>query len=297
LLALFSDSHTGEKVSGPETHEWNRYNRAILTRRVQHYAAQLLKWVRALRTAYDFQGAAVIALGDMISGDIHEELLRTNEVDPPAQAVEAGRQLANFVRLIAPAFPKVRVEMIGGSNHSRLSKRYQFKRGHLNSFDYVAYEIAVQALRDHKKIRMAHHPGREGRVEIEGWRFLCGHGDDVMGWMGIPWYGIQRQIRQKGYQHMKAMRDQVRSGAAVSDGFDYALGGHWHTPFWLDGEFMVNGSFTGTVELDVAKGRGSPPKQVTALLSPSHGLFGSVAWRLDDAAEERKLEGVSWDEA
>lgn len=297
MLALFSDLQAGETVRSVEVHQWNRYNRAIMLARVRYYAERVLQWARGMRHLYDIRGLVVLVLGDLISGDIHEELMRTNEVDPPVQAVEAGRVLGNFVRSVSSAFPKVRVEMIGGSNHSRLTRRYQFKRGAMNSFDYVAHEIAAGVLADHKKARLVHHPGREALVTIEGWKFLCGHGDDVMSWMGIPWYGIQRAIRRKGYQHMKQILEEIREGRPVRSGFDVAVGAHWHTPFWLDGEFMVNGSFTGTTELDVAAGRGSAPKQMTAFLSKNHGLFGSVAWRLDRPKVEQPLERLDWAEA
>ena len=88
----------------------------------------------------------IICLGDFISGDIHEELTRTNEFPTPVQCVEAGYLVAEAVAQIATVFPSVRVEFVTLDNHSRLTRKYQYKQGGMNSFNYLVGAIAQMRL-------------------------------------------------------------------------------------------------------------------------------------------------------
>jgi len=292
MLVLFGDLHIGERIDPKETEDWGRYNYAIAERRTARYLGCLTRWADVLRAGYRIDRCTVVCLGDMISGDIHEELRRTNEFPPPVQAVAAGRLLAALVSGLAGRFRSVRVYGVSGSNHSRLSKRYQFKGGTLNSFDFVAYEHARALLTAHRNVQLRILPAKKHTVRIAGFWFLCGHGDHVRAWMGISWYGIERDLGREAKRRLERLMEQLRRELPVEGMMDYGLGAHWHTPFVGPSfKYLVNGSLSGTNEYDHSSGRHAPPQQVAALISPKHGLFGPISWRLD-TPEEADLLGV-----
>jgi len=295
LLVEVSDWQIGEKTDPKQTDDWGRFNYAIAQRRVQTYLECLLRFMAVQRSGYRLDDCYVVALGDLISGDIHEDLRRTNEFPPPVQAIAAGRLFAQFVSTLSAHFRRVEVHCIGGSNHGRLTPRYQFKDGTLNNWDWVVYEYIAALLQRHTNVSVYHYLARKALITIARYNFLCSHGDHVVAWMGIPWYGIERDLGREARRRLERVMEQIRQGVPVSAGFDYGLGAHWHVPFvGPNFSYLINGSLTGTSELGHVKGLHAPPQQVAALVSPNHGLFAPIAWRLDTGEEMAlmKIDGM-----
>jgi hypothetical protein len=294
-LVLFGDAHVGERTDPAQAEGWGRYSYAIAQRRTENYLRCLTQWLTTLRAGYCIEDCAVVLLGDMTSGDIHEELMRTNEFPPPVQAVAAGRLVAALVSGLAGQFHALTVYGVGGSNHGRLSRKYQFKGGVLNNWDFVVYEHARALLARHANVALHVLSAKKEAVRIANHWFLCGHGDHVKSWMGIPWYGIERDLGRESRRRLDRLQEQLRRDTPVEGLMDYGLGAHWHTPFVGPSfRYIVNGSLSGTNEFDHSCGRHAAPQQVAALISPKHGLFGPVAWRLD-TEDEAKLQTNSTD--
>lgn len=287
LLAILSDLHTGEVTDVAETDGWGIYNPAILEQRIGNYSANLLKWTGVQRGGYSIQDCHIMLLGDMVSGDIHPELSVTNACPVPMQITLAGRAVAGFVASMAGQFKAVTVHAIAGSNHSRLTRKPQFKQGAYNSYDITAYEHARVLMRDVKNVTFHLYRAKKQVVEVAGHNWLCGHGDWIRAWMGLPWYGMVREMGREALRRLERVMEQVRNDEPVDQHFDYIAAGHWHVPF-IGPNFnsIINGSVTGTNELDHTLGRHAPPQQVSALVSPEHGMFAPTAWRLDTGDEQ-----------
>jgi len=287
-LVLFGDAHVGERTDPKQAEGWGRYNYAIAQMRTENYLRCLTQWIGTLRAGYCIEDCAIVLLGDMTSGDIHEELMRTNEFPPPVQAVAAGRLIAALASGLAGQFRALTLYGVGGSNHGRLSRKYQFKGGVLNNWDFVVYEHARALLSRHTDVALHILPAKKEAIHVANHWFLCGHGDHVKSWMGIPWYGIERDLGRESRRRLDRLQEQLRRDAPVEGMMDYGLGAHWHTPFVGPSfRYIVNGSLSGTNEFDHSCGRHAPPQQVAALISPKHGLFGPVAWLLDTVEETR----------
>ena len=296
VVPLFSDLQAGENTNPKHVDGWGRFNYAILSARRREYQRRFLRWVGVQRGGYTISDCTVVALGDMISGDLHEDLVRTNEFPPPMQVVAAAREVAGFVSAMSGSFRRVTLEWIGASNHGRITRKPSMKAAALMNWDYAVCEMAAALLAKHGNVTIRHHIGRSEVLNIEGWKFLASHGDTVRAWMGIPWYGIERELSREARRHLVRMREQVRREEPVEGGFDYGLGAHWHTPFIGPSfSFIVNGSFTGSTDLDDAVGRHAGPQQVSFLVSPTHGMFSPVAWKLETEAEAA-LVGVDGQE-
>jgi len=286
MLALWSDVHVGEWIDQAQTDGWGMFNYAIAEARTQRYAERLLRWAATMRGGYRIEEAHLLALGDMISGDIHEELSRSNEFPAPIQALLSGRLIAMLASALAGGFRKVRIHAVSGGNHGRLTRKPQHKQGALNNWDYVAYAYAAALLRGCPNVVCDLHEAKKVVADIDGFKFLLGHGDHVRAWMGLPYYGLARDLGREAERRLSRIMDQIRADERIDGGMDYGLGGHFHAPFTgPSGRYLINGSLSGTTELDHDVGRHAAPQQVSALLHKRHGLFGVTYWRLDDPTD------------
>jgi hypothetical protein len=265
---MLSDWQIGEVIDDAQAGGWGAYDLAVARRRVLALAEKLLDWVEVQRSGYRIDGLEVPFLGDLVSGDIHDELRITNEFPTPVAACEAGKLAADLLAVIAPHFNIVRAHFIGADNHGRLTKKPQYKQGALNNWNVVVCEVMRARLREHKNIILNFEVANPAVVEIEGSDILMAHGHDIKAWMGIPWYGMER------YRGRNAIRYAMK-GKSIRLG----LCGHYHTPAEIPG-WMMNGCLTGTTELDHAKGRFSCPSQKSFLWNRTHGAFNRTDWDL-----------------
>ena len=289
-LFLFSDTHVGENTRPAQVENWNRYNYAIATARTARYVHDSLKWINILRQGYEIKKCHVVVLGDMIGGEIHEDMIAANEFPVPVQVIGAGRLLTSLVSSLSRSFDNVMVHCVSGSNHGRRTKKRSFKDAVINNYDFIVYEYARASLKNCNNVELSILPSQKTTINICNYWFLCGHGDHVRAWMGIPWYGLERDYRQESKRRLERVLDQIRREKPVEGALDFGLGAHWHTPFVGPSmKYLINGSLSGSCEYDHAAGRAARPQQVAALVSQKHGLFSPVFFRLDDESSETNL--------
>lgn len=263
----FSDWQTGEKVSANETEGFGEFNWEIQQRRVRAITDAFLRWVETARHGYRIDECRILSLGDLISGDIHDNLQRTNEFPIPDQTAKAGLLLADEVGRIAAHFAHIVVEEICSDNHGRLTRKPQSKQKSLNNMSYLVHVIANERLSRTANVECRLHLGMKKVVDIAGKKVLLQHGDNISSWNGIPYYGLERE---RAREATKRMRTDL--------GFDYMNIGHFHVPAIIAGNIIVNGSLPGTNEFDHSCGRHAPPAQVAYMMHPEHGLFNFVAF-------------------
>lgn len=267
-VGLASDWHIGQVTPKDETEGFGEFNYAIAQRRVFEYADALIKWVAVQRSGYAIPNLHLFSLSDHISGDIHDELKITNEFPLPVQTVKAGMLLGEFVRRLAPHFEIVTVEANSADNHSRLTRKPQTSQKAANSMAYIVHFIAREHCRDIPNVVFNMPLQTQFVVDVQGWKFLLEHGDNIRGWGGIPHYGLQRKKSQEALKRMN-----------TDMGFDYWCIGHFHCPDVL-GNLYMNGALTGTTTYDHACGRHSEPVQVGFLVHPKKGVFNHVKFKL-----------------
>lgn len=245
---LLSDWHSGEVVDPVQVGGLNEFNWAILERRVDDVRDALLsfKGVRPELTGLDLW-----FLGDMVSGDIHEELSVTNEFPVAEQSVKVGVLMAELVTSLAPHYPELRITCVSG-NHARTKKPHASKNV-FDSWDWVAYQHAM-ALTSKLETVTWHIP-RAGMTvtTIAGMNWLLWHGDGVRSSMpGVPAGGVTRRANE--FRKQYAMQGQPLDGLAC---------GHFHSANMWAGNVFINGSLIGTNEHGLKNyGGGEAPKQL-----------------------------------
>ena len=265
-----SDWQIGEVTQAAETEGFGEFNFVIAERRVFNLIEGFLGWVDMHRKAgYNIQSLHIFSEADLVSGNIHYELEVTNEFPVTVAAVKAGMLLSETIRQLAPHFDEVVVWEMSADNHGRLTRKSQAKQGGLNNYSYVAHVVCNETLKNHKNIDIHMGEGTKLLADVLGKKFLISHGHHIMGQMGIPYYGMERDRAREAVKRQNTDKS-----------FDYISIGHWHVPAIISGNILVNGSLTGTTEFDHMSGRHALPSQVSFMVHPVHGLFNWTAWKL-----------------
>ena len=259
---MLSDWHIGEVIQKDEMEGFNEFTYQIAEDRIFDIIDSFLKWVEVQRKIYTIKTVSVLGLGDWVSGNIHAELLATNEFPLPVQTAKAGLLFGEILVRLSPHFNLVHVAEVGADNHGRLQPKPQAKQKSKNSMSYLVHTIANQYASKQKNVIPNEAAGIKMVVEIAKHKFLLEHGDTVKAYMGIPYYGMNRE---RGREAMKRM--------GTSKEFDYMGLGHWHVPGFVEGCVIVNGSLSGTTEFDHSVGRHAEPAQVAFMVHAKHGVF------------------------
>jgi hypothetical protein len=258
-----TDWHIGMKADPAEIEDFNAFDFGIAKDRVAQLGQSIVNWVTMHRGAYTVDEIVLHCTGDFVSGDIHQELLVTNEFPTPVQAVKAGGLLSDFVAMLAPHFPKIRVEFVTLDNHGRLTKKPQKSQGGFNNWSYVVGHVAAERLAKFSQVQFNIYPRASQVVEVNGLRYLLMHGNGIMGTWGIPWYGIERR---------KQRESMARMNMEVGKHFDKIVLGHFHSALNHE-HWQIGGSLSGTDANDHTEGRHSRPHQTVWMVHPKHGEF------------------------
>ena len=271
-LLLLSDWHIGEVVSEEEVSYSNKFDLEVATRRVELIYENIYEIVKAdldkhkkkkLDSLYVWLG------GDMVSGIIHNELEKTNQLTISDQVFITAQLLYYLLTDLLEIFKDLYIICSVG-NHGRITKKPEYKNKY-NTFDYMLYKtlyVMFNSLDDKSKSRIHWYISKElfSIVNILGYNFVFSHGDTIRMWNNIPYYGIIRDLYSKQSISLTLNKGKI----------DYYVIGHFHTPSSLNvnGIYVImNGSLKGIDEYSLAKGFISIPSQKLLKISSDRGLM------------------------
>lgn len=261
FVLMWSDLHAAEIVNAEQMGGVNEYDWGVMLQRHDKMVAALESFKN--HRPYPVHTLHIAGLGDMVTGDIHDELRVTNEMVVMESALQLGLDGAAFIERLVPLFDRITFDGIVG-NHGRTQKKPQMKNQHDN-FDWMVYKLI--------ELRLANYPSVEVRVPkapftsftvLDKFRCFCFHGDGITTNMpGIPWGGVQRRSRELERQFEPVMGK-----------IDHFLLGHFHQPNVVDNRrIIVNGSVKGPDEYSIKRyGAGSPASQNLLTFHPERGL-------------------------
>lgn len=267
-VLLLSDHHAGQVVNRAEMEGFNEYNFDVFANRMWFLTEEVAKITRVLRAGLYINELHVFMLGDMGEFSIHEELEKTNQFPEIPNIGMSALIYAQALAILTQVYPRIHCVCIVG-NHGRLKHRKYFKHKY-NNYDWAIYQITALMLREYIErgiitFEIPHSPATV--TEVNGWKFLLSHGDEVRGWGGWPEYGIRR--REAREQLLRRHRG----------GFDYWCLGHWHSPRDDDDRRIVNGSLIGPDEYSkTTLGAATEPMQMFFLVSEKYGK--GLTWAL-----------------
>lgn len=275
ITAVLSDLHADERVD-PAQMEWvNGYDREIAERRLQRFFEGVVTTGHSVLPQSKTDGVILPIIGDIVSGQIHEELRETNEFPTGATVFHYAEQIASGLNLLLEEFGRVFVPCIVG-NHGRLDKRVRFKNRVKDNWDWVLYQVLATYFKNNKHITFYIPDSPDASWPVYDFTYRATHGDQFRGGNGIA--GIFSPILRG--DHKKRKRQ-----ASVGAPYDYLIIGHWHQLLDM-GKIVCNGSIKGYDEF--ASGNNfefERPQQALWLTTPDDGktIFSPI---LVDAADE-----------
>lgn len=261
-VAFLSDTHFDEVVHPEQVNYVNGYDREIATRRLENFFQNVVRMNRDYIAGVNISGMVLAMGGDMVSGNIHEELKESNQEGILDTVLYWTEQLAAGIDLLADTVPYLYVPCVVG-NHGRLDKKPRAKGAAHENYDYLIYRLLEREFSEYDNVTFDVSSGVEQRFTIYDTRFILMHGDDFKGGTGIS--GMLAPLMLG--QHRTSKRE-----VAIGTPFDYMLIGHWHQLAFLPG-LMVNGSLKGYDEFAMRKKFGfQAPEQAYFLVDPKHGV-------------------------
>ncbi len=275
-----SDIHGMEVVRKEETLGMNEYNPTIMNRRLDMCFRKVVELVELRRGSLFVPKLVIAEEGDMVSGEIHDELVSTNVERMMIAAVRVASLIAQGIAYLAPHFDQIDVVCVPG-NHARLTKKTQFKEHYIN-WDYMCYQWQAVFCKALANVRFIIPKSPFELYTVENSKLLLYHGDNIQSWNQVPWYGIERA-------DMKLTK--LFEGADKH--YDAILMGHFHRRFDMDtvtGPIICNGSVKGGDEFALGKLMVSnAPSQNLLYFHSKHGYIGGGPILLHDADHDEKL--------
>jgi len=273
-LLHLSDLHVGEVVRAEETGGINAYSPEIFQRRFRRMIAASINILPRWSADCDLQGVVVALNGDLISGDIHDELRRTNALTAHEQVALATDEIAAGILQIADRFGQVLVTVTPG-NHGRSTEKTHAKRMAALSYDTMVGNILTRQFANDSRITINLSSGPDILFSIFGWSILQTHGDSMGTGGGQGFAGPELPIVRGGKKVKLA-------GFAAGERYDIILTAHYHTSS-NPGTVLANGSMVGYSEYAVRiRGVPEPPMQWLALIHEKWGLRERVPVVLED---------------
>lgn len=242
FVTFLSDVHAGERVDEREMNGVNAYNLEVCERRLERFFDRTILVAERYLTGVTTDGIVLALGGDLVSGDIHDELEQTNECST-YEAVEflVPRLVAGITKLL-DTFGNVHVVSAPG-NHGRDSKKPRSKgRSAHNADTHVAQLVRMML---EPIIRTGAAPvsfsipkSFDAGFKVYDWSFNLEHGDTFK-------FSGTSEIGSIGPVKRGTLRKSNRLLAEDAP-MDYNLIGHFHQfmPMAPQG-FVVNGSLKG----------------------------------------------------
>lgn len=277
---LLSDVHAGEVISDDELLGLNGFDIAICRRRLRRLFAATCEVGSRWGSDSDVRGAVLTLGGDLISGDIHEELRITNELTSHEQVRFAVEEIAGGIRHLVEAFGRVHVVSVPG-NHGRTTIKPTAKLYSRLSYDTLIAQMLSDVFAKNPRVTFQITPATDAIFPVLGHVVLATHGDKMGTGGGQGFAGPVLPI-VRGTKKIEAQ--QARAGRRP----DLILHGHYHTSA-NPGPVLSNGSIPGYSEYgNGLRASLEPPQQWAFLISDRWGLRERAEIKLED----RKVIGL-----
>jgi hypothetical protein len=282
---FISDVHGGEVVRPSEIYHSNEYNMRIMKQRFEYTLKTAIHLLQILDHDMRYPGLVMPLGGDMISGNIHDELMATNELQTMPTLLEMHEMLVKGITLMADTFGSVFLPCVGG-NHGRDTKKIWNKQRNHTSFDWLMYQYLAKHFEviGDKRVNFFIPDGPDAHYKVHNVRYLLTHGDQFRGGDGIigPIGPLTRGNQKK----------QARN-QAIDMEYDVMICGHWHQYIQLR-RLIVNGSIKGYDEYAFSNNFSfEEPQQALWVTNARYGITYRMPVLCEPPAKPSTTEWVS----
>lgn len=269
---FLSDIHYDEFVDPAQINYVNDYNREIADRRIKHVFKNGITILNNYIAKPNYDGIIIALGGDMLSGNIHDELARTNEAPILRSVIDLTQLLIDGISTYADVFGKVHVPCVVG-NHGRLHKKPVAKNRVFDNYEWLIYQYIAKHFRNDKRVTVQIPDAPDAIFKVYDRTFLLTHGDQFRGGSGIS--GIMTPL------HM-GLHKKHKKHAAIHNPFDVMILGHFHQYIHTN-SMVVNGSIKGYDEwVNLMNFPFEPPQQALWINHPKAGMVMRTPILCDD---------------
>ena len=280
---FISDVHGGEHVYASQINGVNEYSVAIMRERFKTLIDSAVHLLKIISPSMDYPGLVLPLGGDMISGNIHDELTATNELNSMPAVLELYGILVGIITQLVEIFGAVFLPCVGG-NHGRDTMKIWNKDRNNTSFDWLLYRFLAKHFESDKRITFFIPDGPDAYYKVYDHAYLLTHGDQFRGGDGM--IGCLGPILRG--DHKKRSRN-----AQVDMDYDTMIMGHWHQ-YIHHSRVIVNGSLKGYDEYAYNNNFGfEPPQQALWLTHPKYHITYRMPVYVDKRREPIKTSWVS----
>lgn len=273
VCTMLSDLHLDEVVNPDEVGGFNAYDRGIAEQRMERFFAGTVKLARDYLSGVSYSGCVLMLGGDLVSGDIHEELVETNEGTTLETVLYWTERIAAGIGVLADEFGNVHIPAVVG-NHGRRTRKPRAKRRARDNIDWFIAQLLAKQFAQDKRVTFDIPDGTDTLVTVYDTTFLLTHGDQVGGGGGIGgiWPPLMRMVARKRTRYE----------------FDTLVCGHWHQLIMAPtAGLVVNGSLKGFDEYAaVSNFVPERAQQAMWLVAPGQGVTFSAPVFCDDKESE-----------
>jgi hypothetical protein len=278
MVTPLSDTHVGEQVYKDQMRGLNEYNLEVFNKRMYGWANQILKHAAYRRQIAPVDELIIPMLGDMISGDIHEELARSNMANCMDQMIRGASIIGQALMYLAPHFTKIKVPCVVG-NHGRMTRKPPMKDKFMD-WDYMLYQWVASFCKNQENIKFHIPKSFMTTFKVHDKVVLITHGDCISG-AGSSGAILNSITKLRSvFQFRKNLQREIE-GALDEDleqEFDSVMIGHFHRIDELDigtGELHICGTMKGPDEFALQRLQAATkPKQLVTYWHPKYGYVG-----------------------
>lgn len=259
-ILVCSDWHVEERVDPATNVPGNEYTLDIADRRIKQLVQKASMLIEHEKSLTNIRRVVVAALGDMITGQIHDDLVEMTQLAPLAATRWAGERLGGVIDAMHEIAPVVVATSSG--NHGRTTHKPRIATENEHSFEQHLYlTMAAAEKRKHVSWHVGH--GYLNIVDFEGFPVRFHHGHAIRFGGGVGGLTIPAN---------KAIANWNISRRVSLDVF-----GHWHCFSWLPYRFVANGCLIGhNAFADRIKAEYQPPSQSLIIIDHEHNRVTKV---------------------
>lgn len=262
-LLVCSDLHVYERVKPEEVNGLNEYNIAVARGSIQTMFQKALLLVDIERGAVNIDTFILALLGDLMTNQIHEDQLETNEGTPQEEMLFLMEQLTGGIDMLLEhgKFKRLIIPCCDG-NHGRNTFKIRSANRVKHSHEWLLYRLLAQHYAGDPRVEFCIADGALLYMDIYGRKVRFTHGDAIRYNGGVG--GLTIPAR-------KAIAEWDRGTRA-----DFTVFGHHHTSL-MDKQFLSNGSALGYSPYAVTiKAAFEHPQQALVFLDDERWV---TAWR------------------
>lgn len=267
-----SDWHWGEVVNPSEIGGVNEYNLEIARARLHTLVESSIDLLTNHMVNPNYPGIIFAMGGDMVSGNIHEELAETNDMPIMPVVLDLIDHLIPAIQRLKEVFGKVFLPCVAG-NHGRLHKKVRAKESNFNSYDWLIYQSLDRYFAADPDVVFYIPDGPDALISVYGHKYLITHGNQFRGGDGLigPLGPITRGDHKK----------RSRNGQ-IGQEYDTLVIGHFHQLLQMR-RVIMNGSLIGYNEYAFSNNFGyEPPQQALWVTHPHRGITFSMPVHLSE---------------